>query len=405
MVSLFAPTAHRSPTCVQQTSEINVTSLDHQHQSSMDLSRTDDSKQQQAVHKAEQPVHSTSSKATSATTSGRSSRSNSIEGLRIAENEFINGGSIAPNPNHTASLNSSSFVSSLSNCVSSSLPYVSNGQTAAYNVNQDFLLRMAMQNNQTSANNSFVSNSNPNMFHSKIYNDNLAAVAAAVANGNSHTLYQNALSSTSLANQSTISNSSTISAAHHLAALNPHNSAFQNLQQQSHSHQPQAVPASSTVTGQHMNGHASHPAHNISTAAGNSILPAEHLLSMTNGTNQSLLAVTNGLINGGNSNNLVPSSLSSLSNNGSTNSSTSSTSSLGNNSQMMLNEQLINQNLILASPSSFAPFDPSANNLFSGIKKRKRSPQPIPQDLKDDAYWDRRRRNSKWSLFGLFSRH
>ena len=364
---------------------------------SMDLSRADDGKQQQAVHK-DQPVQSTS-KATSAATSGRSSRSNSVEGLRIGENEFLNGTAI---PN-TSSLNSSSFVSSLSNCVSSTLPYVSNGQTAAYNVNQDFLLRMAMQNNQTSANSSLISNPNPNMFHSKIYNDNLAAVAAAVANGNSHSLYQSALSSTSSAGSSTISNSSTISAAHHLAALSPHNSAFQNLQQQTHSHQQlnQGIQSSSnsTVTGPHTNGHSGHTAQNIGTAAtGSSILPAEHLLSMTNGTSQSLLAVTNGLINGGNSANLVPNSLSSLSNNGSTNSSTSSTSSLSNNSQMMLNEQLINQNLILASPSSFVPFDPSANNLFSGMKKRKRSPQPIPQDLKDDAYWDRRRRNSKCVL-------
>lgn len=379
----------------------------HPHILSMDLSRADDSKQQQAaaIHKADQPVHSTSSKATSATTSGRSSRSNSVEGLRLAESEYANGS--VSNPNGGSALNSSNFVSSLSNCVSSSLPYVPNGQTAAYNVNQDFLLRMAMQNNQTSANSSLVSNQNPNMFHSKIYNDNLAAVAAAVANGNSHSLYQSALSSTSSANNPAISNSSTISAAHHLAALNPHNSAFQNLQQQSHSHQQlnQTVQSgssgsNSTVTGQHTNGHSTHPTQ--SGAAGNSILPAEHLLSMTNGTNQSLLAVTNGLINGGNSGNLVSNNLSSLSNNGSTNSSTSSTSSLSNNSQMMLNEQLINQNLILASPSSFVPFDPSANNLFSGIKKRKRSPQPIPQDLKDAAYYDRRRRNSKCSLCDLF---
>lgn len=362
----------------------------------MDLSRTDDSKQQ-AIHKNDQPV--TSSKATSVATSGRSSRSNSVEGLRLAENEpFVNGN--VNDHNGGSTLNSSNFVSSLSNCVSSSLPYVPNGQTAAYNVNQDFLLRMAMQNNPTSANSSLVSNQNPSMLHSKIYNENLAAMAAAVANGNSHSLYPSALSSTSLANNPAISNSSTISAAHHLAALNQHNPAFQNLQQHSQSHQ-QAIQtahtaassvSNSTVTSQHTNGHSTQAG-----AAGNSILPAEHLLSMTNGTNQSLLAVTNGLINGGNSGNLVSNNgLSSLSNNGSTNSSTSSSSSLSNNSQMMLNEQLINQNLILASPTSFVPFDPSANNLFSGIKKRKRSPQPIPQDLKDDAYWDRRRRNSKF---------
>ena len=373
----------------QQLNELDFRTV-NSTTSGMDLSRVDD----------KQPKDQRINNKSTSETSSRSSRSNSIEGLKIVDHEF--------NANATSSLNSN-FVS-LSNCVSS--PYaVSNGQTpltntaAAYNVNQDFLLRMAMQNNSTSV----ALNSNANQFHNnKIYNDNLVAVAAAVANNNaSHSLYQTALNNvTSTNNSNQLVNQSTISAAHHLVALNnPHNSssinsAFQNLQQQAHS---------TTTTNQQLqnqiqstsNQHLNHPTSNSNAA--------DHLLSsITNGTlsstNQSILAVTNGLINGNASaaasaNNLNGLTSSNLSNTGSTNSSSNSSSnSLCNNSQMMLNEQLINQNLILASQSPFAPstlIDSSTSNLFSGIKKRKRSPQPIPQDLKDDAYWDRRRRNNE----------
>lgn len=349
----------------------------------MDLSRVVDDKATRDLNSTSEP----------------SSRSNSVEGLKIVDSDYT----ASPTLNHT-----NSFVS-LTNCTSS-IPY-SAGQTAtltntaaaaAYNVNQDFLIRMAMQNN-TSANNSIVSNNN--MFHNnKLYsNDNLAAVAAAVANGNSHSLYQSALNVTS----NSSSNSSTIAAAHHLAALNGTHSAFQNLQPTAHSsHQQQLQSqtvqsaANSTTANQLTNGHSNH------LTSTPTVLPTtDHLLStMTNGTNQSLLAVTNGLMNGNSTSLPSTSNLSSLSNNGSTNSSTSSSSngssSLSNNSQLMLNEQLlngtnsiINQNLIPFVPSTL--IDSSTNNLFSGIKKRKRSPQPIPQDLKDDAYWDRRRRNNE----------
>jgi len=339
----------------------------------MDLSRVVDD------HTRKDLNSTSSSKSTSET----SSRSNSVEGLRIVDNEF----------HSSLNQSSSNFASSLNQ---TSLPYSNhnnslNGQstlsnsTAAYNVNQDFLIRMAMQNN---TGNTIVSNGN--MFHNnKLYNDNLVAVAAAVVNVNSHSLYQSALTNTS-------SNNSI--SAHHLAALNsPHNSAFQNLQQNAHSsHQPQLKvnnSSNSTITNQ-MNGHS----------APNSGTADQLLSTMSNGTNQSLLAVTNGLMNG-NSNTLNTLSTSNLSNNGSTNSpSSSSNGSLGNNSQITLNEQLlngtnsiINHNLILGQNpfTTSTLIDSSTSNLLSSIKKRKRSPQPIPSDLKDDAYWDRRRRNNE----------
>lgn len=325
-------------------------------------------------------------------TSSRSSRSNSVEeGLKIADNVF---NSVS---NHNASPLNSNFVS-LPNCVSSSLSYVSNGQsstslsnTAAAYVNQDLLLRMAMQNSPTSANASITSNQN--VFHSnKIYNDNLvAAAAAAVANSNPHGLYQTALnatvsSSNGVTNSSAVNNSIT---AHHLAALNNinnHSSAFQSLQQ-NHSHHQQLqnqvqLNANNSTIGQH-NGHS-----NLQTESGNSILPSDHLLSsMTNGLNSTnqLLAVTNGLIYNGATGNST-NSTSGLSNNGSTNSSASSSSS--NNSQIMMSDQFLSQNFMLT-PQPFAAslIDTSPNNIFGCIKKRKRSPQPIPQDLKDEAYW------------------
>lgn len=370
----------------------------------MDLSRADDSKrslgENQLGKDHQSSIRSTSSSSTSKSTSETSSRSNSVDGIKITDNEFIN------SSNQNNSLNSN--FGSLTNCT----PYISNlnsstasssiSANATYNVNQDFLIRMAMQNN-TSVNNTITNN---NMFQN---------------------LYQTALNTTTTS--SAIANS-TISAAH-LAALNPHNSAFQNLQQQNHSAHQQLTNQQNTnsqTNGHSLNLHNSTNSNSISrNSATTSIIPnADHLLStMTNGTNQpSLLAVANNLMNSNgngsvtNTNGITSNSLSSsLSTNGSTNS--SSNGSIANNSQMIINEHflngtnsLLNQNQILASQSVFFPtslIDQSASNLFN--KKRKRSPQPIPQDLKvssknmillaliinfifyylqDDAYWDRR---------------